>query len=93
MAENALWHVSSAVIVTRPEHTQAIVPRIEDIEGVEIHGHDHGKIVVVIEGPTTGALGSALTSISLLDGVLAANMVFEQVTEEKHAEEPIPDTA
>jgi nitrate reductase NapD len=93
MVEHSLWHVSSAVIATRFEFTQAVLAQLEDVEGLEVHGHDRGKIVVVIEGPSTGFLGEVLSRVSLIDGVIAANMVFEQVTEEKHVEDRISDPA
>ena len=39
---------------------------------------------VTIEGYSTGELGDRLTEIGLMDGVLAANMVFEHAEEEEH---------
>ena len=76
------YHVSSAVISTMPSSTEAVLLALADMENVEVHGHARGKIVVVIEGNSTGALGDRLSQISLLDGVIAANMVFEHVEEE-----------
>lgn len=71
-------HISSAVVVTRPEMAGTLAERLDGIEGVEVHAHEGGKIVVVIEGPHSGALGETLVGISAMDGVLAAHMVFEQ---------------
>lgn len=50
---------------------------------VEVYAHEGGKIVVVIEGTSTGAMGDYLTRIALLDGVIAANMVFEHIEAEE----------
>ena len=47
--------------------------------GVEIHVHEGSRIVITIEGPSSGRLGEILTSISVLDGVISASMVFEHV--------------
>ena len=33
----------------------------------------------MIEGASTGEVGSRLASIALMDGVLSANLVFEQI--------------
>lgn len=71
-------HISSAIVVTRPELAERLCADLAGIEGVEVHAHDGGKIVVVIEGPHAGALGETLIGISAMDGVLAAHMVFEQ---------------
>jgi periplasmic nitrate reductase NapD len=76
-------HVSSAVVVTRPELTEDVAARLAVIEGVEVHATVPGKIVVVIEGPHSGVLGETLIGISAMDGVLAAHMVFEQALEMK----------
>jgi nitrate reductase NapD len=35
--------------------------------------------VIVLEGPDSGALGARLAEISAWEGVLSANMVFEQM--------------
>ncbi|OWV80911.1 glutamate synthase [Rhizobium sp. R634] len=83
MPERGLrYHVSSAVVATMPTRTEAILMEIAEMPNVEIHGQANGKIVIVIEGTSTGMLGDRLSQISLLDGVIAANMVFEHVEEE-----------
>ncbi len=75
------WHVSSAVISVKPGEINGVLDAVEALEGVDIFGRDASRIIITIEGASTGALGDRLTEISLMPGVLAANMVFE------HAEE------
>ena len=83
MPEQALrYHISSAVVATMPARTGAVLTALAEMRNVEVHGHANGKIVIVIEGTSTGMLGDRLSQISLLDGVIAANMVFEHVEEE-----------
>jgi len=78
------WHhISSAVISVWPDRLNEIRDHLSKMEGVEVHAADGSKIVIIIEGPTTGALGERLTKINLLDGVLSANLVFEQITADK----------
>ncbi|AJD46164.1 nitrate reductase chaperone assembly protein NapD (plasmid) [Rhizobium gallicum bv. gallicum R602sp] len=77
------YHISSAVIATMPARTEGVLAALARMENVEIHAHAGGKIVVVIEGTSTGMLGECLSRISLLDGVIAANMVFEHVEMEE----------
>lgn len=72
-------HISSAVIATKPGTLDGVLAALAGFDNVEVHGADKGKIVVVIEGPSTGVLGDTLMRISILDGVIAANMVFEHV--------------
>ena len=75
------WHVSSAVVNVAARDRDPVCARIEALDGVEIHGGDATRIIVTIEGTSTGELGDRLTEINLMPGVLVANMVFE------HAEE------
>lgn len=75
----AWHHISSAVVSVWPKHAKEVVEKLRAMEGVEVHAAEASKIVILIEGPTTGALGERLTQINLLDGVLAASLVFEQI--------------
>lgn len=50
--------------------------------GVEVHAGEGSRLVVTIEGPTSGMLGETLTRMSLIDGVISANMVFEHIEED-----------
>jgi nitrate reductase NapD len=79
MSEQRRHHISSAVVATTPGALDSVLATLATIDNVEVHGADKGKIVVVIEGPNTGVLGDTLMRISVLDGVIAANMVFEHV--------------
>jgi nitrate reductase NapD len=79
MSEARRHHISSAVIAAKPGCLDSVLAALSDFDNVEVHGADKGKIVIVIEGPSTGVLGDTLMRISVLDGVIAANMVFEHV--------------
>lgn len=72
-------HISSAVVTVRPERAGEVARAIAALPGAEIHAIQGSKLVVVLEGPDSGALGAHLVTISLMDGVFSANMVFEQV--------------
>ncbi|NRP72731.1 hypothetical protein ILFOPFJJ_03630 [Ensifer psoraleae] len=79
----AEYHVSSAVIVAVPAMEEQVLAALSRMNNVEVYGHQGGKIVVVIEGTSTGVLGECLSRISTLEGVVAANMVFEHVEKEE----------
>jgi periplasmic nitrate reductase NapD len=76
-------HISSAVVSVLPTMADDVLGRLSDMRDVEVRGHQGSKIVVVIEGNSTGAMGDHLTRIALLDGVIAANMVFEHIETEE----------
>ncbi|EHK78972.1 NapD family protein [Sinorhizobium meliloti CCNWSX0020] len=73
------YHISSAVIATMPRMRERVVAELAEMPNVEVYAHEAGKIVVVIEGTSTGMLGESLSRIAMLEGVVAANMVFEHV--------------
>ncbi len=74
-------HISSALVLAFPERRADIAERISRLPDTEVHGIANGRIVVVLEGTSVGEIGERLTQISLMDGVLAANLVFEQLCE------------
>jgi nitrate reductase NapD len=81
--ETRRFYVSSAVIVVRPDKLETAVEQLSKIRGVEVHAVQDRKVVVVIEGGSSGELGASLAEISGLDGVVAANMVFEHSEDEE----------
>lgn len=72
-------HVSSAVVQALPERCDAVMRQIAVLPETEIHRAEGGKIVIILEGANTGEIGSRLAAIALMDGVLSANLVFEQI--------------
>ncbi|MEH2551121.1 nitrate reductase NapD [Bradyrhizobium sp. AZCC 2262] len=72
-------HISSAVVSVLPEHRDAVLRALAALPGVEIHQRDASKIVIVMEAAESGILGGRLAEIASWQGVLSANMVFEQV--------------
>lgn len=76
-------HISSAVVLALPERREEVSRRLAQMRGVEVHAGEGSRIVITIEGPTSGMLGETLTTISVMDGVLAANMVFEHAEDQE----------
>lgn len=69
--------IASILVQARPEALDEVEASIEAIGGAEIHNRDQrGKLVVVVEGGGQDPVGSALTRISLLPGVISATLVF-----------------
>lgn len=77
------YHVSGAVVAVIPGREEEVLAALPELPGVEVHGSNASRVVITIEGDSTGELGDRLTSISAMDGVIAANMVFERSEEEE----------
>ena len=72
-------HISSAVVSVLPVHRENVVRLLTEMDGVEVHHQSASKVIIVLEGPDSGVLGARLAEIASIEGVLSANMVFEQI--------------
>ena len=79
MTTEATIHISSAVVSVLPDHRDRVLRMLAAMPGVETHQRDASKIVIVMEATESGILGGRLAEIATWQGVLSANMVFEQV--------------
>lgn len=79
MTGEATIHISSAVVSVLPERRDEVLRELAALPDVEIHQRDASKIVIVMEAAESGILGGRLAEIATWQGVLSANMVFEQV--------------
>jgi nitrate reductase NapD len=72
--------IASILVQARPEHLATVEVAILALAGCEIHGRDpKGKLVVVIDVPDAGAIGSTLNTIALLPDVYSASLVFHAI--------------
>jgi nitrate reductase NapD len=73
-------HISSLVVHGRPERLGALRTDLAGLPGVEIHAASaSGKLVVTLETGSEQEILARLATISALEGVLAASLVFHQV--------------
>ena len=79
-------HISSLVVHARPEAVPAIRPAMAGLPGIEVHAEANGKLVVTLETESEQTIVEHLNTISLLDGVLAATLVFHHFEELSEAE-------
>ena len=88
MAEH---HIASCVARVRPEALEAAISRIELTIGSAISARDPiGKVVIVIEGASTGALLDQMDQIRKIPGVLNLEMVYQHAEEESVMKELLP---
>ena len=72
-------HISSAVVSVLPKHREEVLRMLAALPEVETHQSNASKIVIVMEAAESGIMGGRLAEIASWQGVLSANMVFEQV--------------
>jgi nitrate reductase NapD len=72
--------IASILVQARPERLDAVEANILALRGCEIFGRDpRGKLVVVVDAPDAGSLGSTLNTIALLPNVHSASLVFHAI--------------
>jgi periplasmic nitrate reductase NapD len=72
--------IASILVQARPERLADVEAAILAQEGCEIYGRDHqGKLVVVVDAPNAGSLGTTLNNIALLPDVYSASLVFHTI--------------
>ncbi|MGH7045902.1 MAG: chaperone NapD [Stellaceae bacterium] len=72
-------HISSAVVTALPAYCDEIARHLAGLPDTEVHYVENGKIVIVLEGHDSGEIGGRVAAIALFDGVVSANLVFEQI--------------
>lgn len=77
-AAESLLYVSSMVVSVFPDRRSEVLRRLQAVAGIEVHHVESHKIVVVMEADDAGVIGSLIAAIGAWEGVLSANMVFEQ---------------
>ena len=68
--------ISSLVVETIPEYTEAVAARLPGLDGVEVHGIEGCKIVITIERPTVDESNDTANEISFWEGVLIVNLIY-----------------
>ena len=72
--------IASILVQARPERLADVEAAILTLEGCEIYGRDpKGKLVVVVDTPDAGSLGSTLNKLALLPDVYSASLVFHAI--------------
>jgi len=72
--------IASIIVQARPERLDSITAEIEAFPGCEIHGRDiRGKLIVVVDAPDAGVLGSTMNTIASLAHVHSACLVFHAI--------------
>jgi nitrate reductase NapD len=73
-------HISSMVVLTRPENLQSVKADIERLPGVEVHGESEtGKLVIVLESDRQTYITDVIETISHFENVLSAALVYHQI--------------
>jgi len=72
--------IASILVQARPERLVDVEAAIVSLGRCEIYGRDPiGKLVVVVDAPDAGTLGTTLNTITPLPDVYSASLVFHAI--------------
>lgn len=72
--------IASILVQARPERLAEVEAAILKIAACEIHDRDpRGKLVVVVDAPEAGIIGTTLNAIALLPDIYSASLVFHAI--------------
>jgi periplasmic nitrate reductase NapD len=72
--------IASILVQARPDRLADVETAILGLAGCEIYGQDaRGKLVVVVDAPDAGSLGTTMNTIALLPHVYSASLVFHAI--------------
>ena len=75
--------ISSLIVETAPDYTEAVAAQLPSFEGVEVHAVEGYKIVITIEAPTVDESHDIANSIVPLAGVLGVDLVYLNFEDDK----------
>ena len=75
--------ISSLVVETAPDYTEAVSKTRVGYTGVEVHEINGYKIVITIEAETVDASHDLASEIALLTGVLNVQLVYLNFEDDK----------
>lgn len=82
-------HISSLVVLTKPDQMQSVKSSIEKLPGTEIHAEsENGKLVVVLETANQTYITDVIEKINDLDHVLTTSLVYHQIESLDPLEKP-----
>ena len=81
-------HISSVLVHVRPERTGEVARAVAALDGADLHFAEAGKIIVTLEAASSGAVADRLAALGRLPGVLAATLVYHEVTTPEALGEP-----
>lgn len=87
-------NISGVLVRAKPENIDAVWQRLEQLDGVEVHGaNPDGRLVVTVEETSDQAMADAVVRLQDLPGVIAASMIYHEFDHIDEATEAAPSTA
>lgn len=83
------YHVCGLLLMARPEHVPDVEKALHDIDGVELHANDGGRMVVTVEGAAYGHCADIMNQLATMSGVASSSLVYHQIDKASQPEESL----
>lgn len=81
-------HIASAIVYTLPQHVEAAAALLTRMPPIQLHGQSPaGKLVVTLEGSTSGEILDQVTAIQQLSQVINVALVYQSIEPDEAAAE------
>jgi periplasmic nitrate reductase NapD len=81
-------HIASVIVRAHLRSSDMVAARVAKHRGVEVHAHEGGKIIAVLEAASEAELADQMQALREEPEVLAVSLVFHQVDTEEQPELP-----
>jgi nitrate reductase NapD len=87
-ARTAEIHIASCVAYVKPESLSRVMDAIEASGLAEVPRHDQrGRLVILIEGRSSGQVMDVIDAVRALEGVLAVHIAYQHAEPESDLQE------
>ena len=73
------YNVCGVLVMAAPESGPVVEAALNNIEGVEVHANNNGKLVVTVEGPNNRDFANKISDFSNIKGVLSTSLVYHEI--------------
>lgn len=82
------YHVSSFVVRTRPEDGALAVAKLTELDGIEVHAEEDGRLIVTAEAGNVRRLAELASSIEEIETVMTVAPIYHEFSTERDAVQP-----
>ncbi len=84
-------HIASCVLRTLPARLPSLIEQLATHANLQVYANDgHAKLVLVLEGTSTGALLDQIDALRGIPGVVSIELVYQHAESESAMKEPMP---
>ena len=73
------FNVCGVLVMVDPPSGPSVEATLNNMDGVEVHANEKGKLVVTVEGPNDRDFANRISDFSNIKGVLSTSLVYHEI--------------